>query len=737
MVGQTISHYQITGEIGSGGMGKVYQAKDLRLNRTVALKFLHPEQTRDQEARDRLIREARAASSIQHKNICVIHDIDWGHDDQLFICMEYLEGVTLKQRLTAGVFPVDEALTVAVQVAEGLAKAHQAGIVHRDLTPSNVFITHEKVVKLLDFGLADAGEGLQPGQSGSAPGTAAYMSPEQARGEKVDARTDVWSLGVLMYEMLTGRRPFGSEYVQAILYALANETQRPVRALRPEVPAMLERIINQCLEKDRDARPRNGTAILAEIRKARQSPAGRREQAIKAVAVLPFTDISPDQDNRYFSDGLTEEIIAKLSCVRTMKIVPRTTVMSYDRTGKQVSQIAAELGARYLLEGAVRKHGQQLRITTRLIDPAQDGYIWTESFDGTIDEVFEIQDNVASRIVKALKVRISPDEKRVLKRRPTENTEAYQLYLKGRSFWNLRSREGLETALGYFEKAIEEDPGYALAWAGIADVYNLIAEYTGAPRDESYDRARAAVKKALELDDQMAEAHASIGIMAMLNEWDWTTAEKEFKLSIKLDPKYATAYHWYAEMASMQGRVGEAILSIARAAELAPGVPGITKDKGLILYYARDFDGAIEHGHKTLAADPNFAMAHRLLALAYHAKGKYAEAISENRLWGDLTGKKSESDVTHALCLASSGRRGEAMELLRLIEAAGEENGNLFRGIALGYAALGEIDRAFSWLDKSIALRADSLCTLRVDPKADPLRGDPRFDSLLKQIGLA
>lgn len=735
--GQTISHYLITGEIGRGGMGNVYQATDLRLNRTVALKFLPSELTRDPKSKDRLIREARAASSIQHKNICVIHDIDQGDDAQLFISMEYLEGATLKQRLASGPFAVDEALNVAMQIAEGLAKAHQAGVVHRDLTPANVIITQEKVVKILDFGLADAGESSQFPPAGPAAGTAAYMSPEQSRGEQVDVRTDIWSFGVVLYEMLTGRHPFGSEYVQAVLYALANEKQRPVRELRPEVPAALERIVNQCLEKERDARPHNAAVLLAELRRAKQSPAGKRETAIKAVAVLPFTDISPEQDNKYFSDGLTEEIITKLSCVRTMKIVPRTTVMSYDRAGKQVSQIAAELGARYLLEGAIRKHGQQLRITTRLIDPAQEGYIWTETYDGTMDEVFEIQENVASRIVKALKVRVSPDEKRILKRRPTENTEAYQLYLKGRSFWNTRSQEGLETALGYFEKAIEKDPGYALAWSGVADAYNLFTDYIGTTRQETYPKARAAILKALELDDQLAEAHASLGIMAMLTEWDWATAEKEFKLAIRLNPLYATAHHWYAEWASMQGRFGEAILAIARAAELDPGVPAITNDKGVILYYARDFDGAIEQGHKTLAANPEFNAAHRLLSLAYHAKGKYAEAVAENQLWGDMSGRKSEPAVTLALCHAASGKIGEAMEILRRIESEGDENGNLYRGLALVYAALGDNDRAFAWFDRGIAVRAESLGSLRVDPKVDRLRGDPRFDLLLKKVGLA
>ena len=736
-IGQTISHYTITRSIGSGGMGMVFQATDLRLDRTVALKFLPPELSRNQEAKERLIREARAASSIQHKNICVIHDIDEAGDALLFICMEFLQGQTLKSRIEAGTLRVDEALNVALQIAEGLAKAHQAGIVHRDLKPANVIITQENVVKILDFGLAEVGDSLHPTQPGATVGTAAYMSPEQARGEQVDARTDVWSLGVLLYEMLTGRRPFGSEYVQAVLYSLAHEQHRPVREFRPEVPAAVERVINSCLEKERDARPPNAGVLLAELRRAKQSPAGKAGAAVKAVAVLPFSDISPDQDNRYFSDGLTEEIIAKLSRLRTMKVIPRTSVMSYDRAGKPVHQIASELGVRYLIEGGVRKHGQNLRITTRLIDPAQDGYVWAETYDGTMDEVFEIQENVAARIVKALKVRVSPDEKRILKRRATENTEAYQLYLKGRSFWNTRSREGLETAKRYFEMAIEKDPGYALAWTGIADVYNLIFDYTWAPRRESYAKAREAALKALELDDQLAEAHASYGIIVLLNEWDWTTAEREFKLAISLNPNYATAHHWFAELASMQGRLGEAIASISKAAELDPGVPGILKDKGMILYYARDYDGAIDYARITLQADPEFSVAHRLLALAYQAKGMYAEAVAENRRWGDMTGKKSEADVAIAQCHAASGNAPEALAILRRVEAEGEVNGNLFRGIALGYAALGDIAKAFSWLDQSSALVAESLCTLRVDPKVDRLRGDPRFDALLKKVGLA
>jgi serine/threonine protein kinase/tetratricopeptide (TPR) repeat protein len=734
--GQTVLHYRILECAGSGGMGTVFKAEDQKLGRTVALKFLSPDLTRDPEAKERLVFEARASSSVQHKNICVIHDIDQSEDAQLFISMEWLEGDTLRRKLEAGPLPVQEATEIALQVAEGLAKAHDAGIIHRDIKPANILIGQDGTVKILDFGLArENGRGLLT-KAGTLLGTAAYMSPEQARGSSVDERTDLWSLGVVLYEAVTGLRPFRADYDQAAIYAIINEKPLPPSALRAEIPAFLERIIHRCLEKDPASRYPNARALIEDLRKGEIEPARKGSLRSKAIAILPFEDISPEKDNRYFSDGLTEETIAKLSRLRGVKIVSRTSVMQYDRTGKSMKQIAADLGVQFVLEGSVRKHGSALRITTQLVDALQDASLWGETYSGTMEEIFDIQELVATKIVKALRVRLTADEKRDLRRRGTENTEAFQLYLKGRFFWNRRSAEGLRSSIRLFQEAIEKDPRYAPAWAGIADAYNLLSQFDVRGTRETYPAAKAAVEKALELDHELAEAHTSLASLLLLNEWDFQNSEKEFKLALRLNPNYATAHHWYAEWLSFQGRMEDALEEISRASELDPLSPAIVKDKGIILYYARDYAGAIEQARKALEFDQRFGAAHRLLSLAYQGKGMFAEAIAENNRWGELTGNPLETSISLAQCHAAAGDRAAANSLIESVNPEELPTGNYFRGIALVYAALGENDQAFAWLERAYQRRAESLCNTKIDPKLDGLRTDPRFPALLEKIGL-
>ena len=734
--GQTVSHYKILEHVGGGGMGMVFKAQDLKLGRTVALKFLPPELTRDPESKQRLIFEARALSSIQHKNICVVYDIDETDDAVVFISMEWLEGETLTRKIEAGPLPINEIAHIASQLAQGLAKAHAKGFIHRDIKPANIIIVEDRTVKILDFGLAKViGRGHLT-KEGTTLGTVAYMSPEQTNGQTVDLRTDIWSLGVVLYEMITGQRPFTADYDQAVMYAILNAKHRPVSGLRADIPAPFEQIINRCLEKVPAARYPDAGALVEELRRIEDGSTVSRKATTKSIAVLPFADISPEKDNRYFSDGLTEEIVAKLSRLRGVKVLSSTSVMHYERAGKPMKQIAAELGVQFVLEGSVRKHGSDLRITTQLVDADQDTSLWGETYNGTMDQIFDIQENVATRIVKALRVRLTPDEKRNLKHRGTENTEAYQLYLKGRFFWNKRSGDGLRTAIRYFEEAIEKDSRYALAWAGIADSYNLLSDAGGISRKETYPKARAAVERALELDDQLAEAHTSLASLLMLNEWDWQNAEKQFKSAISLKANYATTHHWYAEYLSFQGRMEEALEQISRAVELDPLSPAIIKDKGMLLYYARDYSGAIEYARKALELDPHFASVHRLLSLAYQGKGMFTEAIAENHRWGELTGNELETAIALAQCHSAAGNRDAALAIIEKLDPTVFPGGNLFRGIALVYAALGEIDLAFVWLEKAYERRAEALCNTKTDPKLDPLRRDPRFAGLLKRIGL-
>ncbi len=735
IIGQTISHYEILEELGRGGVGVVYKARDTRLGRTVAIKFLAVDSPLQGEERNRFIREAQSASSLNHPNICTIHEIDQV-GDEIFIVMEFVEGRSLRSAMESGPLPVAEAVRITKNIASGLQAAHRKMVVHRDIKPENITITGDGIAKIVDFGLARPAD-HPPGESDfPGSGTVAYMSPEQARGDHIDQRTDIWSLGVVLYEMLTGLRPFGGEYHQAAIYAIGHEKHRPVSALRPDVPRLLEQVVDRCLEKSPASRYPDAAGVLEALRAVERGPKTPAESAQKSLAVLPFVDISPEKDNKYFSDGLTEEIITSLSRLQKVKVVSRTSVMHYDRSGKSMKQIAADLGVVYVLEGSVRKHGSNLRITTQLVDAGQDTTLWAETYNGTMEEIFDIQEKVAARIVNGLSVRLTPDEKRKLKRRATDNTEAYQLYLRGRFFWSKRNLGGLQTALRYFEEAIEKDPRYAPAWAGIADSHMLMIDDGTFPREEIYLKARAAVEMALSYDDELAEAHASLAMLHLLSEWNWQKSEKEFRLAIRLDPNYATAHHWYSEYLQMQGNLREAMEEISIAIELDPLSPAILKDKGMTLYYARDYDGAIEFAEKALELDPQTVTAHRLLSLAYLAKGMFTEAIAENQLWSDTIGSRIDGQIGLAQCYAGKGEKAKAADLVRALESGGALTGNQYRALALVHATLGDPDQAFAFLERGFEERAEALATLKVDPKVDPLRADPRFTLLLKRVGL-
>jgi TolB-like protein/Flp pilus assembly protein TadD len=456
---------------------------------------------------------------------------------------------------------------------------------------------------------------------------------------------------------------------------------------------------------------------------------------LSSIAVLPFTNLSAEQDNDYFSEGLTDEIIMNLSKLQMLKVISRGSTMRYVKEGKTHKQTANDLGVQYLLEGSVRRYGSDLRITAQLVDALRDEYIWAETYRGTMKDIFDIQEKVAAEIAQALQLRLSPAEKQNLKKRPTENTGAYQLYLQGRFFWNKRSEEGLKTAIRYFEQAIEKDPQYAVAWAGIADSYSLLGEFGNIPRKELYPKARAAVNKALEIDDRLAEVHTSLASILMLSKWDWAGAKKEFKLALELNPNYATAHHWYSQWFMNMGRLEESLRMISRAAELDPVSQAILKDKGLVLYYQRQYDDAIEMARKTLELDPNYAAAHRLLSLGYQGKRMFDEALVEHEKWAALTGNKVEAAVTVAQLYAVSGRVEEARRLIADVERDKFVIDQIHRGLGLVYTALGEIDTAFKHLEESCERHEEALLTLKVDPKVDALRSDPRFVELLRKIG--
>jgi serine/threonine-protein kinase len=762
--GAKLGRYEIRSQLGAGGMGEVYLAQDSRLDRKVALKILPPQIAEDKDRMSRFVREAKLASALNHPNIITIHEI--GEIDGMhFITTEYIEGETLKTRLERESLSLKSTLEIALQVASALDAAHRAGLVHRDIKPDNIMVRDDGIVKVLDFGLVKLtasdksevdGEGetkiLVNTRAGVIMGTVGYMSPEQARGQETDARTDIWSLGCVLYEILTHQQPFQGETMTDVLANIIYREPASILAHRSDAPAELERIVGKAVRKNRDERYQSAKELFndlqqlqtrllveAEIRRSGSGESIAQIQPspfLNSIVVLPFANLGTEKDNEYFSDGLTEEIIMNLSKLQMLKVIARGSTMRYVAEGKTHKQTAIDLGVQYLLEGSVRRQGRDLRITAQLIDALRDVYVWAETYRGTMEDIFDIQEKVAAEIVQALQLRLSPDETQNLKKRFTENTAAYQLYLQGRFFWNKRSEDGLKTAIKYFEQAIEQDPRYALAWAGIADSYSLLGEFGNIPRKELYPKAEAAVNKALEIDNRLAEVHTSLASLLMLSKWDWSNSQKEFKIALELNPNYATAHHWYSQWFLNMGRLEESLRLISRAAELDPVSQAILKDKGLALYYYRQYDEAIETAKKTLELDPNYAAAHRLLSLAYQGKGEFEEAIAENQKWGVLTGNKVETAITLAQLFAVSGRREEAKSLIDNVKRDKLATEQIHRGLALVYAALGEIDLALKCLEESYEQHEESILSLKVDPKVDPLRSDPRFTALLKKIGI-
>lgn len=763
--GSIISHYSIISQIGVGGMGEVHLAEDTTLGRNVAIKFLGGEFSNDEDALARFVIEAKAVSALNHPNILTLHEI--GEDDgSRFIVTEFVEGETLRAKLEReGHLPVDAAVRVGVQVAEALSAAHAAGIIHRDIKPDNIMIRSDGLVKVLDFGIAkltspDNSEVDHEGetkiltgtQAGMVIGTVEYMSPEQARGVQIDVSTDVWSLGCVLYEMLAGEKPFQGESMVDVLANIIHKEPAPIVDHRRDVPREVERMVGRALCKRSEDRYSSMAEMLADLKqietklliKAELGKSGEGSgpgladpiSGIQSIAVLRFSDISTDEDRTYFSDGLTEEIIMNLSKLRELRVVSHGYTVRFAKEGKSYQQVAGELGVRYLLDGSVRRHGSELRITAQLIDAMSDAYLWAETYRGTLDDIFEIQEKVAAEIVRGLQLGLSPDEQQNLRRRYTDNTEAFQLYLQGRFFWNRRSEDALRTAIRYFEKAIAIDERYALAWAGIADSYSLLGEYGHIERKLLYPKARAAVEKALAIDDGLAEAHTSLASLLMLNEWDWARSEREFMRAFELNPNYATTYHWYSGWLINMGRLDEAIKMISRAADLDPISQAIVKDKGIALYYARRYEEAIELAKTTLELDSNYAAAHRLMSLSFQGLKRFDEAIAENENWGELTRNKLETMISLAQLYAAAGNVPEAKRLFSEVEKSRLRSENSNRGMALVHAALGETDAAFEYLDKSFTAREESLLSIKVDPKLDPIRGDSRLPELLRRMKL-
>ena len=736
--------YRVLGAAGEGGMGVVYKAEDTRLRRTVALKFLPASLARDLEAKKRFLREAQAAAALDHPNICPVHEVDEA-EGEMFLAMAFVEGRTLKDRIAEGPLPLAEALAVAVQVAEGLRAAHERGVVHRDVKPANIMLGRDGQVRVTDFGLAS----LEGGADLTAPqtvlGTPAYMSPEQTRGERTDGRTDVWSFGCTLYEMATGRRPFEGELAREVRARVLDQAPADPAALRPEIPPGLAEVILRCLRKDPDGRFPDFEAVLAALRGEAVAGAGPRGAAaapfredMPSVAVLPFADMSPARDQDYFGEGLAEEIIHALAGARGLRVVARTSAFALKGLKLDVREIGRTLGVGAVLEGSVRKAGSRLRVTAQLIDAASGLHLWSERFDREERDVFDIQDEIARAIVGSLKVTLLGGAGAAARRRATDDMEAYNLYLKGLYFVARPNRESIDKALEAFRLALDRDPGFAAAEAGVGFAYTALGAINLAPQAEVFPKARAAAERALALDPGSALAHAVSATVRYYWDTDWAGAERSFRRVLELDPSQSVARGQYAWLLVTLRRFDEAAREIERALADDPLMPLLYAWSVGIHGAVGRPDRALEDFAKLLQIEPNIGLAYFHAAVAYLRKGlvdEAAETICKGRPtllsagWGD---------EILVLCELAKGDRAGAERIQAETLEARKTLPVSAVTLALGFAALGEFDAAFEWLETGLRERDTIITVVHVYAEfmTPALARDPRFGAFLDRLGL-
>ncbi len=742
--GRQISHYQILESLGIGGMATVFKAQDLKLDRFVALKFLPIQVGVNSEEKTRFIQEAKTASALDHPNICTVYEIDEAPDGQMFISMAYCEGETLKTKIERGPLSVKEAISIVRQVADGLSRAHEKGIIHRDIKPANLIVTPDNLVKILDFGVAKLQHKEIFTSTGSLIGTPGYMSPEQASGKSVDQRTDVWAVGTILFEALTAHLPFSGDSDLSLMYAIVNEPPLPLNKFRGNISPDLQRIVDRALSKLPELRYQDMKELFTDLAQLDKENSISQETRVMtpvasprgpSIAVLPFIDISPDKDQEYFCDGLTEEIINALSRIQGLQVVSRNSAFQFKGQTLDIQHIGQRLGVHKILEGSIRKGGNRIRIAVRLINVADGFLVWADDYQRELEDIFAIQDDIARSIVRKLEIDLAGlSETQVLKRY-TSNLDAFNYYLRGRFQWNKRTAESLENSIEQFKNAIAIDPSYTLAYAGLADAYIVLGLYGRFSASEMMPQAIEAAHQALRQDEMLAEAHISLGCAQAVYQWNWEEAQKAFKRGIELKSEYATAHHWYAiNYLAPLNRGAEALAAVNRAREIEPASLVINATVGLIHYFSRDYDAAVKSLQKTLELDPEFPVSNFFLGRAYVQQGRFKEAIDHFQKALKYYGDSTNMLATFGHAAALADKKEIAHKVLSQLQELSTRMYVSAYDIASIYCGLDDRDKALNWLEKAFQEHAYLLIYLNTDPIMDSLREEKRFQQIVQKI---